>query len=89
VNNPEHNQHGDFALHDGLVKNTGDTMYTFSGIGVYNADFFAAQASGALPLAPIIRKKCEENLVSGQLYDGLWTDVGSLERLQKLERQLG
>ncbi len=88
VENPEHNQKGDFSLQNGLIKNTGDTMYTFSGIGVYSADFFAKQESGISPLAPLIRNKCEDDLVSGQFYDGLWTDVGTIERLHELDEQL-
>ena len=88
VNNPEHNPDGDFSLHNGLIKNTGESMYTFSGIGLYRAEFFAGQPSGPLPLAPIIRNKCHHDLVSGELYDGLWTDVGTLERLQELNDQL-
>ena len=88
VKNPEHNQKGDFALHNGLIKNTAETMYTFSGIAIYCSDFFAEQNPGTAPLAPIIRNKCEENLVSGEIYNGRWTDVGTLERLQELEKQL-
>ena len=88
VNNPDHNQKGDFALQDGLIKNTGKPMYTFSGIGIYSASFFAEQQPGPLPLAPIIRNKCETGLVSGQHYNGEWTDIGSIERLQELETQL-
>ncbi len=88
VNNPEHNKKGDFSLQGGLIKNSGDPMYTFSGIGIYCAAFFAELKTGALPLAPIIRSKCEQGLVSGQYYNGKWTDVGSIERLQALEKQL-
>lgn len=88
VNNPVHNREGDFALDGDLIKNTGKPMYTFSGIGIYSAAFFAEQKTGALPLAPIIRSKCEQDLVSGQHYIGEWTDAGSLERLQELETQL-
>lgn len=88
VNNPEHNKDGDFSLQNGMICNTGDSMNTYSGIGIYSAEFFKEQTGGALPLAPIIRNKCENNLVSGQFYDGLWTDVGTVERLQQLEKQL-
>jgi MurNAc alpha-1-phosphate uridylyltransferase len=88
VDNPDHNEKGDFALEDGLVRSSGDPMHTYSGIGIYSPAFFAEQQPGALPLAPILRKKCEQGLVSGQLYDGLWTDVGTIERLQELEKQL-
>ena len=88
VNNREHNPGGDFSLHNGLIKNTGESMYTFSGIGLYRAEFFAGQPTGPLPLAPIIRNKCHHDLVSGELFSGRWTDVGSVERLHDLEQQL-
>ena len=88
VKNPEHNQKGDFALQDGMVKNNGKPMFTFSGIGIYKPEFFAGQKAGITPLAPLIRKKCDDKLVSGQIHQGLWTDVGTLERLQVLEKQL-
>ena len=88
VNNPEHNQKGDFSLQDGLIKNTGETMLTFSGIGIYTTIFFEKRKSGVSPLAPLIREKCEDKLVSGQLYEGAWTDVGTIERLQFLDNQL-
>ncbi len=89
VNNPEHNPKGDFALRNGLIENSAETMHTFSGIGIYTPDFFSGQQTGATPLAPIIRHKCEDGLVSGEHYDGQWTDVGTIERLQELEAQLG
>jgi N-acetyl-alpha-D-muramate 1-phosphate uridylyltransferase len=88
VRNPEHNPEGDFSLQQGLVKNSGDSMYTFSGIGAYSPDFFAGQQSGISPLAPLIRSKCEIGLVSGQLHKGRWTDVGTLERLQQLNTEI-
>jgi N-acetyl-alpha-D-muramate 1-phosphate uridylyltransferase len=88
VNNPAHNQQGDFALDNKRVRNTGETMFTFSGIGLYKAEFFAKQEKAIAPLAPLIRKKCDNNLVSGQIHQGLWTDVGNIERLQALESRL-
>jgi len=88
VNNPAHHPEGDFSLSGALIKNTGQLMCTYSGIGIYSPDFFSAQKKGALPLAPIIREKCEQDLVSGQYHAGHWTDVGTLERLQQLEQQL-
>jgi len=88
VANPDHNPQGDFALHEDRIKNTGETVFTFSGIGIYSPAFFAGQQSGISPLAPLIRKKCEDDLVSGQLHEGRWTDVGTIERLQELDEQL-
>ncbi|PCI07135.1 MAG: mannose-1-phosphate guanylyltransferase [Gammaproteobacteria bacterium] len=88
VKNPQHNATGDFALQTGLVRNTGDIMYTYSGIGIYQTDFFKNQASGRVALGSVIREKNDNNLVSGQLHHGRWTDVGTLERLQVLKKEL-
>lgn len=88
VNNPEHNPSGDFAIENDLIRNKGNIMNTYSGIGIFSSEFFAQQKPGATPLAPIIRKKCDKDLVSGQLHEGSWTDVGTLERLQELEKQI-
>lgn len=88
VDNPEHNNSGDFALENGMLKNTGTPMYTYSGIGLYTANFFNGIAPGKAALAPILREKNPLNLVSAELYHGKWTDVGTLERLQKLEKEL-
>ena len=88
INNPEHNPSGDFALQKGLIENAGKPMHTYSGIGIYSPEFFERQKLGTLPLAPILRKKCEASLISGELYNGMWTDVGTIQRLDELEKQL-
>ena len=88
VDNPDHNHSGDFALEHGLLKNAGEPMYTYSGIGVYTPAFFDGTKAGILPLAPMLREKIENRLVSGDLHDGRWTDVGTLERLQTLNNGL-
>lgn len=88
VKNPDHNQKGDFALQDKLIKNTGESMYTFSGIGIYSPEFFSGHKPGITPLAPIIRDKSNDDLVSGQIHKGFWTDVGTQERLQELEDRI-
>jgi MurNAc alpha-1-phosphate uridylyltransferase len=40
------------------------------------------------PLAPLLRAAAERRLLGGELFDGLWQDVGTPERLAELERQL-
>lgn len=88
VNNPEHNDKGDFALKDGYLENTGEPMYTYSGIGIYTQQFFDGQPAEKTPLGPIIREKIKQHRVTGTLHDGLWTDVGTLERLKTLNGSL-
>ena len=89
INNPEHNPSGDFSLQENIIKNTGKEMHTYSGIGIYSPEFFNEQSTvDALPLAPILRKKSDASLISGEIHNGLWTDVGTIKRLDELEEQL-
>lgn len=88
VNNPEHNTEGDFALEDGMIKNTGDEKLTYSGIGLYTQDFFAETKPGKKALAPMLRKKSELNKISGEIYNGQWVDIGTIERLAQLRSYL-
>ena len=84
VNNPEHNASGDFALEDDLVSNSGERMLTYSGIGLYAPEFFAAIPPGKKALGPTLRKKADQNKISGEFYNGKWVDIGTIERLAQL-----
>ena len=84
VSNPSHNKNGDFGLHDNLVQNSVNTMYTFSGIAYYSPKLFENVALQKSPLAPLLRENIEKQQVSGELFSGDWHDVGTPQRLQEL-----
>lgn len=88
VPNPEHNPKGDFALQDGLIRNQGDNLHTFSGIGLYSAEMFVDANERAFSLAPLLREQIGKKQVSGELYSGLWYDIGTPQRLQALDSKL-
>lgn len=91
VDNPGHNNAGDFALADGRVWYAADVpgrRYTYSGIGLYRQALFADQPAGAFPLAPLLREAAATGRVSGQHYAGVWIDVGTPERLRSLDAAL-
>jgi MurNAc alpha-1-phosphate uridylyltransferase len=88
VKNPEHNTEGDFALENGLIRNSGEHKLTYSGIGLYTPAFFAGIQPGKKALAPILRKKSEDNKISGEIYNGEWVDIGTIERLAQLRSYL-
>ncbi len=88
VENPDHHRDGDFALDGHFLENVGDKMYTYSGIGIYTHEFFQGCATGKSALAPLIRQKIQSHKVSGELHTGLWTDAGTVERLQILNNSL-
>lgn len=89
VDNPPHNPNGDFSLlSDGLIHSQDDagTRLTFSGVGIYHPHLFHdTPANQAAKLAPLLRQAMAANQVSGQKHDGLWLDVGTVERLQEAD----
>ena len=94
VPNPEHNLKGDFGLQaDGLVVNDATEKFTFSTIALYRKSLFslpycdipAGNPEGVkAALAPLLRKAIAAQQVSGELYTGTWTDVGTPERLAQI-----
>ena len=88
VNNPEHNPDGDFAIEDGMIRNSGENKLTYSGIGLYTPAFFADTQPGKKALGPILRKKSDQNRISGEIYPGQWVDIGTIERLAQLRSYL-
>lgn len=84
VPTPPHKPRGDFALCNGRIENTGEPMYTFSGIACYSPEFFADTDDGRFPLAPLLRAAADRGQLGGLLYEGVWEDVGTPERLQEL-----
>ena len=85
VGNPPHNPDGDFALLDGCIHNTGAVCHTFSGIGVYHPDLFAGHGPGRYSLTPLLRAAADQGRLSGELYNGIWQDVGTPERLAGIQ----
>jgi MurNAc alpha-1-phosphate uridylyltransferase len=89
VPNPGHHPLGDFALLDGKVGAGGTAKLTFSGIGIYRPEMFAAIDRGQVAkLAPLLDAAIAAGRVSGELHDGRWVDVGTPERLAALDADL-
>jgi len=84
VDNPRHNNAGDFSLQRTIVGNDGSPRHTFSGIARYHRSFFDGLEPGKQALAPLLRAAATEGQVSGELFSGLWVDIGTAERLQRL-----
>ena len=85
VPTPDYRDHGDFDIEDGLIRNGERALYTFSGVAVYRPEFFDGCEAGRFPLAPMLREAADQGLLSGSLYEGLWADVGTPERLAALQ----
>lgn len=93
VDNPPHHPEGDFELEGNAVKDKGlpfpHSPLTFSGIGVYRRELFAAtEPWKKAPLAPLLKEAMGNGLVTGEHYSGRWLDVGTPERLRELDREI-
>ncbi|CAM3921787.1 N-acetylmuramate alpha-1-phosphate uridylyltransferase MurU [Vreelandella rituensis] len=89
VDNPDHHPQGDFHLmHSGRVQQEGSPRLTFSGLSVIDPALVAGMPSGAFALAPLLKNAMQHQRVSGEYFQGNWVDVGTPERLARLEAQL-
>lgn len=87
VPNPDFHTRGDFGLADGRLVDGGE-RYTYANIGVFRPEFFAGCQPGRFPLAPLMFEWTRKNRVSGELYRGAWHNVGTLQQLQWLNREV-
>jgi MurNAc alpha-1-phosphate uridylyltransferase len=85
VPNPVQHPQGDFALEGGRVVESGSTRWTYSGIGLYRPQLFDGCQPGRFPLLPLLRRAIAAGRLSGEVYRGAWSDVGTLERLAALQ----
>lgn len=70
-----------------LEQREGRQTYTFSGISVMDPQLFAASTSGeAFPLRDVLAPAFRAGHVNGELYRDEWCDVGTVERLDALNR---
>jgi MurNAc alpha-1-phosphate uridylyltransferase len=98
VPNPAHNPGGDFGVNSkgealNVDKDSRVVRLTYASIGLFKQDFFKnpivdieyGNPGGArAALAPFLRRAMDLGLVSAELFNGSWTDVGTPERLNEL-----
>lgn len=98
VDNQPHHPQGDFALDaQGLLHSEGAARLTYAGIGVYRREFLdgwparveraAAAGENGPPrfkIRPLLESAMAHGAVSGAHHRGIWTDVGTPERLAAL-----
>ena len=89
VPNPPHKDKGDFSLRHGMVGDEPGARYTYSGVALMKPALVAPVKPGdKAPLAPLLYDAARRGKLGGELYQGLWQDVGTIERLAELEAQL-
>ena len=88
IDNPEHNEGGDFAINNGLASEQaiGDAdKYTFAGISVVSPRLVNGLVSGqSAALGPLLRQAMIKFQVTAEIMPDNWIDVGTPERLEQV-----
>jgi N-acetyl-alpha-D-muramate 1-phosphate uridylyltransferase len=89
VPNPAHKAKGDFSLRAGMVGEAPSPRYTYAGVALMKPALVAPVTPGdKAALAPLLFDAARRGLLGGELYEGPWQDVGTVERLAELEKYL-
>ncbi len=88
VNKPSYRRVGDYGLSANGLLNNEEKAYIFSGITAYHPNFFKQATPGRYSVTPMIRQAANQALVSGELYHGVWFDIGTATQLLMAEETL-
>ena len=86
VPNAPHHPQGDFGIDaDGLASHATEPRFTWASVGLFRSNLVANVPLGQkLPLTPLLREGADAGRITAERYDGPWTDVGTVERLDAL-----
>lgn len=86
VPNAPHHPAGDFGIDAaGRLSLDASPRLTWASVGLFRASLFRDIAPGTrLPLRPVLMRAIGEGRLTGARWGGDWTDVGTVERWQRL-----
>lgn len=89
VPNPPQHPKGDFTLERGAVGNGAAPRYTYAGVALMSPGMVSGVRRGdKAALGPLLRQAATQGTLSGELFEGLWRDIGTAERLAELNAHL-
>lgn len=83
--NPPQHPRGDFGLEGDFVVERDTGRFTYTGIGIYRPRLFEGCAPGKFPLLPLLQRAIAARRLRGEVYEGEWLDIGSPDRLARLD----
>jgi N-acetyl-alpha-D-muramate 1-phosphate uridylyltransferase len=86
VPNPDFHLKGDFCLERGRVTETSGTRLTYGSIAILHPDLFVKCRPGVFSVVPLLIDAMRAGRVGGELFEGVWHNVGTLAQLQSLDR---
>jgi len=88
VKNPAHHPEGDFSLQNKFVVPRTANSSTYAGIGIYSPELFKYLPPGPVPLLKVLTSAISKSQMTGQIYQGPWFDIGTVDRLAALNNFL-
>ena len=85
VDTPSYKANGDFSLCDGYVVDNAEPALTYSGIALYHPRILDGAKVERFSIIPRLRQAITDGRVSGSYHTGMWSDVGTPERLLELQ----
>jgi MurNAc alpha-1-phosphate uridylyltransferase len=84
VPNPAFHPRGDFFLDGSRLNENGvGERLTFSSIAVYRPELVAGAKAASFKLLPHFERAMREGKLSGERFDGHWTNIGTPEQLRE------
>lgn len=84
---PGFRDRGDFEFSDGRILGRGDS-HVYCGICIIRASLFAGRAVKPFSLRDDLFEALRETRLSAQVWDGYWTDIGTLDQLEAVNAYL-
>ncbi len=86
--NPPQNPRGDFSCVEGRLgrQNLEHESFTYCGIGLYRPEFFKGVPHAPTSLAPMLFGSADRETLAGEVYTGVWDDIGTEARLNARRR---
>jgi len=89
VDNPIFHKKGDYALDNGkIVMEANKPRFTYANIGVLSPNLFNECQAGIYPFPPLLKKPMAQGKVTGEYFNGIWHNVGSIQELTALRHSL-
>ena len=88
-NKPMNRIHGDFYLEEEFVRRGTDetNSLVFSGIAVVSSNAFSKSSKRVFSIAKdVYFPLSKDNMITGEMFDGTWFDIGTHEQLKAVRR---
>ena len=89
VPKPEDREHGDFDLRGNKVirhVEQASNPWVYSGIAFINPEIFKGETVRPFSLREILFREIDANRVTGEVYEGIWHDIGTHDELKRVRR---